>query len=80
MTEAGVPDFVVTFWAAYVMPTATPPSIVDTIATTHKDVAAEEATQKRFLTAVRVSSPARQPRPQPSPPRKPQCRWCAFRG
>jgi tripartite-type tricarboxylate transporter receptor subunit TctC len=51
MTEAGVPDFVVTSWAAYVMPTATPPSIVDTIATTHKDIAAEEPTQKRFLTA-----------------------------
>jgi tripartite-type tricarboxylate transporter receptor subunit TctC len=51
MAEAGVPDFVVTSWAAYVMPAATPASIVDAIAATHKEIAAEEATQKRFLTA-----------------------------
>jgi tripartite-type tricarboxylate transporter receptor subunit TctC len=51
MAEAGVPDFVVTSWAAYVVPIATPPSIVDTIATTHKEIAAEESTQRRFLTA-----------------------------
>jgi tripartite-type tricarboxylate transporter receptor subunit TctC len=51
MAEAGVPDFVVTSWAAYVMPTATPSSIVDRLAATHKEIAADEATQKRFLTA-----------------------------
>ena len=50
MAEAGVPDFVVTSWAAYVMPVTTPQSIVDTIATTHKEIAAEESTRGRFLT------------------------------
>src|SRR5215470_6772004 len=48
MAEAGVPDFVVTSWAAYVMPVTTPQSIVDTIATTHKEIAAEESTRGRF--------------------------------
>jgi hypothetical protein len=36
MAEAGVPDFVVTSWAAYVMPIATPPAIVDKLATAQK--------------------------------------------
>jgi hypothetical protein len=38
MAEAGVPDFVVTSWAAYVMPIATPPAIVDKLATTQKEM------------------------------------------
>ena len=51
MAEAGVPDFVVTSWAAYVMPIATPPAIVDKLATTQKDIAAEQLMQNRFLAA-----------------------------
>ena len=51
MAEAGVKDFVVTSWAAYVVPTATPPAIVDRLSTAHKEIAADEAMQKRFLGA-----------------------------
>jgi tripartite-type tricarboxylate transporter receptor subunit TctC len=51
MAEAGVKDFVVTSWAAYVIPAATPQAIVDKLAATHKEIAADEAMQKRFLAA-----------------------------
>jgi len=51
MAEAGVPDFVVTSWAAYVMPIATPPSVVNKLATAQKEIAAENSMQNRFLTA-----------------------------
>ena len=51
MAEVGVPDFVVTSWAAYVMPIATAPAIVDKLATAQKEIAAEQSTQNRFLAA-----------------------------
>jgi tripartite-type tricarboxylate transporter receptor subunit TctC len=51
MEEAGVKDFVVTSWAAYAMPAATPPAIVEKISATHKEIAQDEAMQKRFLAA-----------------------------
>ncbi len=51
MAEAGVKDFVVTSWAAYVLPKGTPRAVIDKIAAAHKEIAADEATQKRFLTA-----------------------------
>lgn len=51
MAEAGVPDFVVTSWGAYVVPAGTPQAIVDKISAAHKALAADEAMQKRFLTA-----------------------------
>jgi len=51
MAEAGVKDFVVTSWSAYVLPSGTPRAVVDRIATLHKEIAADEATQKRFLAA-----------------------------
>jgi tripartite-type tricarboxylate transporter receptor subunit TctC len=51
MEEAWVKDFVVTSWAAYVVPAATPPAIVAKISAVHKEIAADEAMQKRFLTA-----------------------------
>ena len=51
MAEAGVKDFVVTSWAAYVVPTGTPPAIVDRLSAVHKEIAADEAMQKRFLGA-----------------------------
>jgi tripartite-type tricarboxylate transporter receptor subunit TctC len=51
MAEAGVKDFVVTSWAAYVMAAGTPPAIVDKLSAVHKEIAADEAMQKRFLAA-----------------------------
>ena len=51
MAEAGVKDFVVTSWGAYVMPAGTPQAIVDKIAAAHKEIAADQAMQKRFLAA-----------------------------
>ncbi len=51
MAEAGVKDFVVNSWGAYVMPVATPRAIVDKLSAAHKEIAADEAMQKRFLAA-----------------------------
>ena len=51
MAEAGVKDFVVTSWGAYVMAAATPQAIVDKLSAAHKEIAADEAMQKRFLAA-----------------------------
>ena len=61
MAEAGVPDFVVTSWSAYVVPTGTPQAIVDRLSAAHKALAADAAMQKRFLTAggkILSSTPA----------------------
>ncbi|MGN6570779.1 MAG: Bug family tripartite tricarboxylate transporter substrate binding protein [Pseudolabrys sp.] len=51
MGEAGVKDFVVTSWAAFVFPKGTPRPIVDKVAATMKSIAADEAVQKRFQVA-----------------------------
>jgi tripartite-type tricarboxylate transporter receptor subunit TctC len=51
MAEAGVKDFIVTSWGAYVMAAGTPPAIVDKLSAVHKEIAADEAMQKRFLAA-----------------------------
>jgi tripartite-type tricarboxylate transporter receptor subunit TctC len=51
MAEAGIADFAVTSWAAYAMPAATPRPIVERLASTHREIAAEPAMQKRFLAA-----------------------------
>jgi tripartite-type tricarboxylate transporter receptor subunit TctC len=51
MAEAGVPDFVVTSWSAYVLPTGTPQPVVEKISAAHRAIVAEEAMQKRFLAA-----------------------------
>ena len=51
MEEAGVKDFVVTSWSAYVMPAATPQAVIDKLSATHKEIAEDEALQKRFLAA-----------------------------
>ena len=51
MGEAGVKDFVVTSWAAFVLPAATPRPIVDKLAGAMKQIAADETVQKRFLVA-----------------------------
>ncbi|MDE1950298.1 MAG: tripartite tricarboxylate transporter substrate binding protein, partial [Burkholderiales bacterium] len=49
MAEAGVPDFVVTSWGAFVLPKGTPQPIVDKLAAAIKAIAADPAVQKRFL-------------------------------
>jgi tripartite-type tricarboxylate transporter receptor subunit TctC len=49
MGEAGVKDFIVTSWAAFVVPAGTPRAIVDKIAGAMKKISAEEEVQKRFL-------------------------------
>jgi tripartite-type tricarboxylate transporter receptor subunit TctC len=51
MAEAGVQDFVVTSWGAYVMPAATPDAIVNKLSAAHKELTTDEALQKRFLAA-----------------------------
>jgi tripartite-type tricarboxylate transporter receptor subunit TctC len=51
MAEAGVKDFIVTSWGAYAMAAGTPQVIVDKLAAVHKEIAADEALQKRFLAA-----------------------------
>jgi len=48
MGEAGVKNFVVTSWAAFVVPAGTPRPIIDKIAGAMKKIAAEEDVQKRF--------------------------------
>ena len=51
MAEAGVKDFIVTSWGDYVMAAGTPQAIVDKLSAAHKEIAADEAMQKRFLAA-----------------------------
>jgi tripartite-type tricarboxylate transporter receptor subunit TctC len=48
MEEAGMKDFVVTSWAAFVFPAGTPRPIIDKIAGAMKQIAAEAEIQKRF--------------------------------
>ena len=43
MGEAGVKDFVVTSWAAYVLPKGTPRAVIDKINAAHKEIAADDA-------------------------------------
>ena len=49
MGEAGVRNFVVTSWGAFVMPKGTPSAIVNKLSQTMQEIAAEPETQKRFL-------------------------------
>jgi tripartite-type tricarboxylate transporter receptor subunit TctC len=51
MAEAGVADFVVTSWAAYVVPAGTPRIMIERLAAAQKEFAADAAMQKRFLAA-----------------------------
>jgi tripartite-type tricarboxylate transporter receptor subunit TctC len=51
MVEAGVKDFVVTSWAAFVMPSKAPRPIVDKFSEAMRRIAGNEAVQKRFLVA-----------------------------
>ena len=49
MAEAGVRDFVITSWGAFVMPKGTPASIVTKLSAAIQSIAAEPALQQRFL-------------------------------
>lgn len=51
MAEAGLKDFVVTSWAAVVVPKGTPRNIVDKLSVAFKEVATDPAMKPRFLTA-----------------------------
>ncbi|WP_426956564.1 Bug family tripartite tricarboxylate transporter substrate binding protein [Muricoccus radiodurans] len=51
MAEAGMRDFVVTSWAAFVVPAGTPRPIVDRLNSALRQVAADERVQQRFLQA-----------------------------
>ncbi len=48
MAEAGVKDFVVTSWAAFVFPNGTPRPIIDKLSAALREIAKDEAIQKRF--------------------------------
>src|SRR3712207_318081 len=51
MAEAGVPDFVVTSWAAWVVPQGTPRGIVDRLAAALGQLAADQELQQRSIAA-----------------------------
>lgn len=51
MAEAGLKDFVVTSWAALVVPQGTPRAVIDKLSATIREIAAEPAMQARFLAA-----------------------------
>ena len=51
MAEAGVPNFVVTSWSAFVLPAGTPRAVINRLAAAHKEIAADPALQQRFLAA-----------------------------
>jgi tripartite-type tricarboxylate transporter receptor subunit TctC len=51
MGEADIKDFVVTSWAAFVVPAATPRPIIDKLSVAQQHIAAEQAVQERFLVA-----------------------------
>src|SRR6185437_10447231 len=51
MGEAGVKDFVVTSWAAFVFPAGTPRAIVGKVSAAMKKIAADPDLQKRFEVA-----------------------------
>ncbi len=48
MAEAGMPDFVVTSWAAFVVPAGTPRPIMDRLSAAMQQVAKDPAVHKRF--------------------------------
>ena len=49
MAEAGVQNFIVTSWGAFVLPKGTPVAIVNKLSAAVQAIAAEPATQQRFL-------------------------------
>jgi tripartite-type tricarboxylate transporter receptor subunit TctC len=51
MAEAGLKDFIVTSWAAFVVPAGTPRPVIDRLAAAMKTLAADAELQKRFQVA-----------------------------
>ncbi len=51
MAEAGVRDFIITSWGAFAMPKGTPAAITAKLSAALQAIAAEPATQQRFLEA-----------------------------
>ena len=51
MAEAGMPDFVITSWGAFVMPAGTPAAILDRLSQAIQGIAAQPETKERFLNA-----------------------------
>ncbi len=49
MAEAGVRDFVITSWGAFVVPKGTPAAVVNKLSSAIQAIAAEPAMQQRFL-------------------------------
>ena len=49
MEEGGMKDFIVTSWAAFVLPAGTPRAIIDKLASAMKQIAGDPEVQKRFL-------------------------------
>lgn len=49
MEEGGMKDFIVTSWAAFVLPAGTPRAIIDKLASAMKQIAADPEVRKRFL-------------------------------
>jgi tripartite-type tricarboxylate transporter receptor subunit TctC len=49
MEEGGMKDFIVTSWAAFVLPAGTPRAIIDKLASAMKQTAADPEVRKRFL-------------------------------
>ena len=49
MSEAGVPDIVITSWGAFVVPAGTPAAIVNKLSAAVREFAADPAQQQRFL-------------------------------
>ena len=51
MAQAGIADFVVTSWGAFVMPKGTPAPVVNKLSTALRAIAADPALQQRFMDA-----------------------------
>jgi len=51
MAEAGMEDFVITSWGAFVAPAGTPRPIIDKVNATLRTIAADEGVKQRFLQA-----------------------------
>ena len=49
MAEAGVPNFIITSWGAFVLPKGTPPAIAEKLSASVKAIASEPAMQQKFL-------------------------------
>ena len=55
MAEAGIKDFIITSWGAFVMPRGTPAGIVSKVSTTIAQIAQDPQVKEQFLTAGALS-------------------------